>query len=82
MGNPAPTTNFVGLSVTLTETHRTAAINSKFQSGREPRNLEDWLEAQPQRFTMLGSIADSFDAIVWVTAQFSGPLNNWRLNRK
>jgi hypothetical protein len=52
MGVPAPTTNFVGLSVTLNEGQR-KAFNSKFslevQFGREPRELEDWLEAQPQR---------------------------------
>jgi hypothetical protein len=45
MGVPAPKTNFDGLSVTLIETQRKAAINSKFESGREPRKLEDWLEA-------------------------------------
>jgi hypothetical protein len=28
MGVPAPTMNFVGLSVTLTETHRKAGINA------------------------------------------------------
>jgi hypothetical protein len=41
MGVVVPTTNFDGLHVTLTETHRKAAINYKFQSGREPRELED-----------------------------------------
>jgi hypothetical protein len=30
MGAPSPTTSFVGLPVTLTETQRKAAINSKF----------------------------------------------------
>jgi hypothetical protein len=50
MGAPIPTTNIVGLLVTLTKTQRKAAINSKFESGREPRELEGWLEAQPQRF--------------------------------
>jgi hypothetical protein len=82
MGVPAPTTNSVGLSVTLIETPRKAAINSKFQSGREPRDLEDWLEAQPKRFAMLGITFDSYDAVVWVNAKFSGPLNNMWLNRK
>jgi predicted phosphoadenosine phosphosulfate sulfurtransferase len=77
-----PTTNFVGLPVTLTETQRKAAINSKFQYGREPRELEDWLEAQPQRVVMLGVNADSYDAVIWVTSQFSRPLNNWWLNRE
>jgi hypothetical protein len=70
------------LSVTLNETQRKAAINSKFQSGREPRELEDWLEAQPQRFAMLGITCDSYDAVVWITTQFSGPLNSLWLNRK
>jgi hypothetical protein len=41
MGAPAPTTNFDGLPVTLIETQRKAAINSKFQSRREPRELKD-----------------------------------------
>jgi hypothetical protein len=82
MGVPAPKTNFVGLSVTLTETPRKAAINSPFQSGREPRELEDWLEAQPQRFAMLEISVDSYDAVVRVTSQFFGPLNNLWLNRK
>jgi glyceraldehyde-3-phosphate dehydrogenase/erythrose-4-phosphate dehydrogenase len=76
MGVPAPKTSYVGLSVTLIDTQRKAAINSRFQSVREPRELEDWLEAQPKRFAMLGIIADSYDAIVWVTSQFFGPLNN------
>jgi hypothetical protein len=47
MGVPAPTTNVARLHVTLSETQRKAAINSKFQFGREPRELEDMLEAQP-----------------------------------
>jgi hypothetical protein len=47
MGAPVPTTDFVGLPCTLSETRRKAAINSKFQSKREPRELEDWLEEQP-----------------------------------
>jgi hypothetical protein len=76
MGAPVPTTNFVELPVTLTETQRKAAINSKFQYGREPRELEDWLEAQPQRFVQLGITADSYDALSWDTSQFFGPLNN------
>jgi hypothetical protein len=82
MGAPFPTTNFAGLPVTLTETQRKAAINSKFQYGREPRELEDWLGAQPQRFVLLGIVADSYDEVIWVTSQFSRPMNMWRLNRK
>jgi hypothetical protein len=82
MGVPAPKTKFSGLSVTVIETQRKAAINSPFQSGPKPRDLEDTLEAQPQRFAMLGIIADSYDAVVWVTLQFFRPLNNLRLNRK
>jgi hypothetical protein len=31
---------------------------------------------------MLGIIDDSYDAFVWVTAQFSRPMNNWWLNCK
>jgi glyceraldehyde-3-phosphate dehydrogenase/erythrose-4-phosphate dehydrogenase len=56
---PAPTANCVGLSVSLTETQRKAAINSPFQSSREPRDLEDWLEVQPQLFAMLEIYAHS-----------------------
>jgi hypothetical protein len=78
----APTTNFAGLPVTLTETRRKAAINSKFLFGREPRELEGWLEAQPQRFVMLGINVDSYDAMIWVISQFSRPLNIRWLNRK
>jgi hypothetical protein len=73
MGTFAPTTNFVGLPVTLTQTQRKAAINSKFQLDREPRELEDCLEAQLQRFIMLGIYANSYDAVLWVTSQFVDP---------
>jgi 8-oxo-dGTP pyrophosphatase MutT (NUDIX family) len=47
VGMPMPTQNLVGLHVTLTETHRKAAINTPLQNGREANELEDWLEAQP-----------------------------------
>jgi hypothetical protein len=66
--------------MTLTETQRKAAINSPFQSGGNARDLEDWLEAQPQRFLLLGITADSYDSVIWVTSQFSG--HGWWLNRK
>jgi hypothetical protein len=68
--------------VTLTETQRKAAVNSPFQHGKNARELEEWLEAQPQRFLLLGITADSYDSVIWVTSQFSGPLNGWWLNRK
>jgi hypothetical protein len=71
MGVPAPTTNFVGLTVTLTKTQRKAAIYSSYKSGRDARELEDLLEAQPQRFAMLGINADSYNVVVWVTSQLS-----------
>ena len=77
-----PTHNLAGLSVTLTETQRKAAITSPYQNGQVPHVLEDWLEAQPQRFIMLGIAADSYDAVFWVTSQFSGHLGGWWLNRK
>jgi hypothetical protein len=41
MGIPAPTTNFDGLTVTLIETQRKAANNSRYQSRRDARELED-----------------------------------------
>jgi hypothetical protein len=73
MGAHVPSTNFADLPVTLSETKRKAAINSKFQYGREPHELEDWLEAQPQRFVLLGITVDSYDAVIWVTSQFLEP---------
>jgi hypothetical protein len=82
MGAPIPTTIFAGLLVTLTETQRKAAINSPLHFDRFPRDLEDWLEAQPQRFVLLGINVDCYDAVIWVTSQFSRPLNIWWLNRK
>jgi ADP-ribose pyrophosphatase YjhB (NUDIX family) len=81
-GMPMPTRNLAGLPVTLTETQRKAAINSPLQSGHNACELEDWLEAQPQRFLMLGIMADSYDSVIWVTSQFSRHLNGWWLNRK
>jgi hypothetical protein len=71
-----PTTNLDGLLVTLTETRRKAAVNSPFQSCKDARELEDWLEAQPHRFLLLGVTADSYDSVIWVTSQFSGHLND------
>jgi hypothetical protein len=82
MGVPAPTINIDGLSVSLTGTQRKAAINPRYESGRDLRELEDWLEAQPQRFAMLAINADWYNAIVWVTHEFSGPFMSWWLNRK
>jgi hypothetical protein len=52
------------------------------QTGRVANKLEDWLEAQPQRFLMLGITANSYDSVIWVTSQFSRHLNGWWLNRK
>jgi 8-oxo-dGTP pyrophosphatase MutT (NUDIX family) len=60
VGTPIPTTNYAGLFVTLTDTQRKAAVNSPYQSGEDARVLEDWLEAQPQRFRLLGIMADSY----------------------
>jgi ADP-ribose pyrophosphatase YjhB (NUDIX family) len=82
VGTPMPTTNMAGLPVTLAETQRKAAVNSPFQSGADARELEDMLEAQHQRFLLLGITADSYDSVIWVTSQFSGHLNGWWLNRK
>jgi hypothetical protein len=83
MGAPVPTTNFASRPGTLTtETQRKAAINSKFQFGREPHELQDWLEAQLQRFVLLGINANSYDAVIWVTSRFFGLMNIRWLNRK
>jgi hypothetical protein len=38
---PAPTTNFVGREVTLTETQRKATLNALFQSRQDARKLEE-----------------------------------------
>jgi hypothetical protein len=82
VGMPIPTTNLACLHVTLTKTQRKAAVNSPFQSGADARDLEDWLEAQPQRFLLLGITADSYESVIWVTSQFFGHLNGWWLIRK
>jgi hypothetical protein len=39
-------------------------------------------EMKPQRFLMMGINPDTYNALVWVTSQLSGPLNSWYLNRK
>jgi hypothetical protein len=82
MGTQVPMTTLVVHPFILTGTERKAATNSKFQSGREPRELEDWLEVQPQRFVLLGITFDSYDAEIWVTSQLFRTLNKWWLNRK
>jgi hypothetical protein len=38
---PAPTTNFVGMTVTLDDTQRQEAINAPIHSGQYVRKLED-----------------------------------------
>jgi hypothetical protein len=57
-------------------------VNPPFQYGSDPRDLQDWLEAQPQRFLLLGITANSYDSVIWVTSQFFRHLNGWWLNRK
>jgi hypothetical protein len=79
MGVPAPTTNFARLTVTLIEIQRKTAVNSYYQSGRDARELEDRLEAQLQRFAMLGINADSCNAL---SSHFFGPLTILWLNHK
>jgi hypothetical protein len=37
---------------------------------------------EPQRHVMLDINFDSYNAVVWVTSQFSGPFNKWWLNCK
>jgi hypothetical protein len=44
MGVPIPTSNFVGLSVSLNETQRKATIVAPYQSRQDARMLEDRLE--------------------------------------
>jgi hypothetical protein len=81
-GVPAPTSNFACLEVTLTTTKRKAAINAPYQSRHDARKHDDYSEMQPQRFVMLGINAGSYNAVVWVTSQFFGPLSSWWLKRK
>jgi hypothetical protein len=59
------------LTVILIETGRKAAINSCYPSARDARELEDYLEAQLQRFAMVRINVDSYNVIVWVTSKFS-----------
>jgi hypothetical protein len=77
VGTPMPTFNLAGLPMTLTETQRKAAVNSRLKSSKSADELEDWLEAQPQRFLLLGITASSYDSVTWATPQFFGPLNGW-----
>jgi hypothetical protein len=37
---------------------------------------------RPQRIVMLGINNDSYNVVVMIALQFSGPLNDWLLNRK
>jgi hypothetical protein len=39
-------------------------------------------EMKPQRFLMMGINLDTYNALVWVKSQFSGPLSSWHLDRK
>jgi hypothetical protein len=83
MGFPVPTTDFVGLAVTMTWTQRKGAVNTlTCQANTHARTLEDGLNMQPQRFVMLGINTNSYNAVVWVKSQFSEPINIWWLNRK
>jgi hypothetical protein len=80
MGVPTLTTNFASLTVTHSETQRKIEFNSTNQTTRDASELEDLLEAQPQRFAVLRINADSHNG--WDTYQFYGSLNMWWLNRK
>jgi hypothetical protein len=83
IGVLVPLTNFAGLSVTPTETQRKAAINYTYQFGQDARKFEGWLEMYLRRFVMLGiNRHDSDNAVLWVTSQFSRPLNGLWFNRK
>jgi hypothetical protein len=66
MGVPTHVTNLGGLSATLIETQRKVTINSIYRTDRDACELEDSLEAQPQRFAMLGTNADSYNVVVCV----------------
>jgi hypothetical protein len=85
IGVPAHTPNFVGLTITLTEAQRKAAISSPYQLGRvygTHVNLKTCSRRKPQRFAMLWINADLYNVVVCATSQFFGPLNKWWLNRK
>jgi hypothetical protein len=80
VGVPAPTTSFVGMTATQTETHRKAAINAPYRCGQDARKQEEWLEVKPQSFLILGINPDTYNAAVWITSQFYCPLNTLWLN--
>jgi hypothetical protein len=65
-----PFTNYVGL-ISLTMTPRKAAAQSPLQNIREARQLEDWLETQPQLISTMDTNPDSYNAVLWVTTWFS-----------
>jgi hypothetical protein len=68
-------TNFDGLPIFLTENQR-KVVRAPRPDGTNPRDLEDLLEFQPQRFLLLGLDPDTFNAVTWVTSQFGGPTSN------
>jgi hypothetical protein len=85
MGAHAPATNFGGLHVTLTDTQRNVAIDSKFQSIQDLNHAN--LKNGSRHNRNVSSCSElllilTYDALKWVTSQFYGPLNIWWLNRK
>jgi hypothetical protein len=70
---PMPTTDLADLLVTLTGTQRKAAVNSPFQSGKDPRELENWLEAQPQRFFCSELRLTLTTQLIWLLHSFLDP---------
>jgi hypothetical protein len=82
MGVAAATTNFVGLTVTLFETQRKAAINAPTIKTVPHVSLKTCSRRNVNAFAMLGINANSYKVVVWVKFQVSGPMNIWWLNRK
>jgi hypothetical protein len=79
---PPHATNFDGLIVSLTENKHKTAIHVSLQDGNNPRDLEEWLEFQPQRFFILGLDPDTYNVVIWVTSQVGGrAVSSW-LNAK
>jgi hypothetical protein len=69
---PPPTAIFGGHLAAVAENQRKEAVQGPRQDGTNPRDFEDWLEFQPQRFLMLGLDPVTYSAVIWVTSQSGG----------
>jgi hypothetical protein len=79
---PPPTANVDGLHVSLAEIECKADTQGLRHDGTSPRDLEDCVEFQPQRFVMLRLPPSTYGPVIWDTSQFGGHALNWWLNAK